>query len=363
MFGSLRFFLAYLVVLSHLTGSVYAHHLGYYAVRAFFVISGFVITSALNEVYQFDGARFWTNRLLRLLPPYYMVWLLTLIAVILLPVESGQYLSAWHHGKSLHDWTLDGILNLLVIPLQFAAPEFRLIPPYWSIAIEIEMYLVLYLLAARNIRLAAAVLAVGICYHVVEVLLGSGWGARYYTAAGAMMPFASGALIYFLGKRNLLRVTPGMTMLAFGVWLANLVLAGWTLPESFVFGTGYYLNSIVFMIVVAGLAQNPFGTSVARIDRTLGEIAYPVFLSQWLVGFIVALMFFPGIWRGWTLTLVATPFIIVAGFGLALLNRRFVEPARTRLRAGRSADALQYRHRDQILDAGYSGALERISVK
>jgi peptidoglycan/LPS O-acetylase OafA/YrhL len=82
MFGSLRFFLAYLVVLSHLVGSQYLSHYGFYAVRGFFVLSGFLMTAALNEVYRFNGERFWTNRLLRLLPPYYMVCAATLAFVV-----------------------------------------------------------------------------------------------------------------------------------------------------------------------------------------------------------------------------------------------------------------------------------------
>lgn len=37
MFGSLRFLLAYLVILSHLVGTEYVGHFGFYAVRGFFV--------------------------------------------------------------------------------------------------------------------------------------------------------------------------------------------------------------------------------------------------------------------------------------------------------------------------------------
>ncbi len=55
MFGSLRFLLAYLVILSHLVGTEYVAHFGFYAVRGFFVISGLMMTAALNEVYGFDG--------------------------------------------------------------------------------------------------------------------------------------------------------------------------------------------------------------------------------------------------------------------------------------------------------------------
>ena len=87
MFGVLRFLLAYLVILSHLVGTDYVAHFGFYAVRGFFVISGLLMTAALNEVYAFDARRFWLNRALRLLPPYYLVCLLTLAAIALAPAH------------------------------------------------------------------------------------------------------------------------------------------------------------------------------------------------------------------------------------------------------------------------------------
>jgi peptidoglycan/LPS O-acetylase OafA/YrhL len=48
--GTFRFVLAVIVVLSHLMGARYTAHMGFFAVRAFFVLSGCVMTSALNEV-------------------------------------------------------------------------------------------------------------------------------------------------------------------------------------------------------------------------------------------------------------------------------------------------------------------------
>jgi len=85
VFGVLRFLLAYLVILSHLVGTDYVAHFGFYAVRGFFVISGLLMTAALNEAYAFDARRFWLNRALRLLPPYYLVCLLTLVAIAVAP--------------------------------------------------------------------------------------------------------------------------------------------------------------------------------------------------------------------------------------------------------------------------------------
>ena len=95
MLGMLRFLLAYLVVLSHLVGSEYMSHFGFYAVRGFFVISGFIMTLTLNETYAFDGARFWANRALRLLPPFYLVSLATLAAVFILPQQAADFLKFW----------------------------------------------------------------------------------------------------------------------------------------------------------------------------------------------------------------------------------------------------------------------------
>src|SRR5262249_28113272 len=124
MFGLLRFLLSSLVVLSHLSGSIYAMHFGYYAVRAFFVVSGFLMTAALNEVYRFDGVRFWTSRLLRLLPLYYLVCLFTLAVLAQFPVESEQFHLRWRINDTLAAWELDGVMNLMVLPLQYASPEF-----------------------------------------------------------------------------------------------------------------------------------------------------------------------------------------------------------------------------------------------
>ena len=70
MLGSLRLFLAFFVVFSHLVGTHYLQHFGFYAVRGFYVLSGFLMTASLNDLYAFDARRYFTNRLLRLMPLY-----------------------------------------------------------------------------------------------------------------------------------------------------------------------------------------------------------------------------------------------------------------------------------------------------
>ena len=332
MFGSLRFLLAYLVILSHLVGTEYVAHFGFYAVRGFFVISGLMMTAALNEVYSFDGVRFWTNRALRLLPPYYLVCALTLVAVAIAPGQAAHYLKFWRGMPSASDLSI----NLAVLPLQFTYGSFRFVPPYWSVAIEIDMYLLLFLVVSRQVSWALITLVAGLSYQVVCMFDSISWSLEYFTAPSAVFPFAVGAVLYFLRQRGRWIATPLAAGCAFAVWIANMVAGGAVLPASHIFGLGYLVDTVCFAVVVSalsGLSPHQFGPVVARIDRTLGEWSYFAFLVHWLAGFLLAGIFFNGDWRGWTLLLAVTPVVLAASAVLAGLNRILVEPLRNRVRS------------------------------
>jgi peptidoglycan/LPS O-acetylase OafA/YrhL len=118
-----------------------------------------------------------------------------------------------------------------------------------------------------------------------------------------------------------------------------MLAAGWILPQSDVFGASYYIGTMLFAFVVAGFADYKPGARIASLDHAVGELAYPVFLLQWLAGFLVALAFFPGTWRGWLLTLAATPVLLGLSIGLAKMNRTMIEPLRTRIRDRALRDA------------------------
>src|SRR5215470_13926890 len=306
MFGTLRLALSFMVVISHLPGSDYFVHFGFYAVRGFFVISGFLMTAALHDVYHFDSKRFWANRLLRVLPPYYLVCLITLLVLIHVPAQAGAYLSSWTSDSP----RFDAVLNLLVLPLQYPETQFRLVPPYWSIAVELQMYALLFIVAARNEGSAIATLWIGFLYHLACFYGDLGFGARYFAAPSATLSFAAGALIYFWMKRGVLSVGPG-----------------------------YYFATFLFVIVVAGLSKIEPTARARRIDQVLGDIAYPVFLVQWLAGFIMSLIISSHSSRGWMLTLASIPLILGMACALALFNERWVEPVRARLRLSAPARA------------------------
>src|SRR5262249_35495891 len=203
-------------------GSQYLAHFGFYAVRGFFVLSGFLITAALNEVYQFNGERFWLNRLLRLLPPCYLVCAATLFFVELAPEQAADYLTFWRLDNSQRDM----LMNLLVLPLQFREPSFRFSPAYWSIAVEIEMYFLLWLVVARREAYAAAAVGIGIVYHLACLDAGYGFGRRYFPAPSALLSVGTGALIYFLRNPGAFNVDARVGGVGLAGWMANMMAAG-----------------------------------------------------------------------------------------------------------------------------------------
>ncbi|MGB9117453.1 acyltransferase family protein [Bradyrhizobium sp.] len=340
MFGSLRFLLAYLVILSHLVGTEYVAHFGFYAVRGFFVISGLMMTAALNEVYGFDGVRFWTNRALRLLPPYYFVCVLTLIAITIAPSEAAEYLKFWHGLPDAGEL----LINLAVLPLQFPYGSIRLVPPFWSVAIEIDMYLLLYLVVSRQMGWALIALVAGLSFQLACVYDAMNWTLTYFTAPSAVFPFAVGAVLYFLRQHGRWVATPLAAGFAFAAWIANMLAGGTVFPASYIFGWGYLFDTICFGVVVSYLSALPsrqFGPLVERIDRAFGEWSYFAFLVHWLAGLLVAGILLNGETRGWTLLLAVTPVVLAASAAFAMLNRKFLEPLRNRVRRshGRSRPA------------------------
>lgn len=332
MFGVLRFLLAYLVILSHLVGTDYVAHFGFYAVRGFFVISGLLMTAALNEAYAFDARRFWLNRALRLLPPYYLVCLLTLVAIAVAPAQAADYLKFWR-GPHLGDL----LANTTILPLQLTYTSFRLVPPYWSVAIEIDMYLLLFLVVSRRMEWAVLALVAGLSFQLTWVFDSMNWSINYFTAPAAIFPFAVGALLYFLRQRNLWVASPRLGAGAFVAWLCNMLAGGAALPETHIFGVGFFLDTLCFAVAVSalsGLQKHRVSPAVARIDQTLGEWSYLAFLVHWLCSFAVASVLPESEQRGWLLLFATTPLVLVACAGFAVFNRKTIEPWRDSVRGG-----------------------------
>ena len=310
--GGLRFVLALLVVVDHLTGVAATDHLGRCAVFGFYVLSGFLITRVLHVGYAFDGGRFWANRFLRLFPVYYAVAGLTLLVVLLFPETAARY-----HGAFVPiGGVMDYANNVLLLPLAFTHGPFRLVPPTWSVAVEIINYGLLWLFMARSALFASIALSLGVAYHIAAFALGLDYYTPFYAA---VLPFACGAMLYFVRP-----LSPKYGGPAFLLLLAYLLVAQHLIGDTRVI---VYGSTILVVIVVASMAC----ASSTRIDQTLGDMAYPIFLTHWLAGLLVVLVV-PSLERGWLLLGLSIVPAALLSWLLTEAARSLIEPLRTQIK-------------------------------
>lgn len=329
MTGAFRFFIASIVVVSHLINTHFHLHLGYYAVRAFFILSSFAMTAALHEHYRFDGVRFWSNRFLRLAPTYLAVCALTSLTIQIVPEQAAQFMPRWAHQATFGDV----MGNIAIVPIVFLGPD-RLIfiEPAWSLAVEIVMYAALFLFVARNAAFAFYGFLLGFYFHLVGTLHDAPFEQIYFSVEGAIMSFSIGALAYFWTRQNARQITPALACLVLAAWLVNLFAEGALAPIDYPRRAGFYVNVLLSTLVCIALPSLKMTPRLRRIDGFLGDLSYPVFLVQWLGGFVGFMLLSGAALRGWSLLAAAALPILLIAAALGWLQRRYVEPLRGRIR-------------------------------
>jgi peptidoglycan/LPS O-acetylase OafA/YrhL len=332
--GIFRFVLAGLVAVSHLSAAGFAEHFGDYAVRAFFILSGLAITAVLNDVYKFSPAPFVKNRLLRLFPGYLIVCAATGAAILLFPRETALFHPRWDTASA---GAPDLLANLAIVPLAFSQPHFRLFEPGWSTAVEIILYGVLFAIAARSERNARIALAIAVAFHVVAFEAGLPFFYRYFSAASALLGFSIGAATYFMLRRGAIKPDGRLAATLALVWAGNMAAADTLAPAGYSTGVGYYLNTALAAGVIAFMPKPP--AFLRQIDKTLGDLSYPIFLCQWIAGFTAAMFLPVPEWRGWMLTAATAPVLLAYACMLAVAQAALVEPARTRIRTSAAGEA------------------------
>ncbi|WP_343734021.1 acyltransferase [Acidovorax sp.] len=332
MLGSLRFFLALFVVIGHLTEGVhFFSHWGVFAVFGFYVISGYLITLILNEIYSFRLSAFVFNRFLRLFPIYYVVATATLIALTL---SSGA--NTFHAAWTIQTRWMDIFGNFLIIPFEFYDSSFRLVPPTWSVAVELVNYLILWLIVARSRTLTFLIFSIVCLYHISSLFGGADWGRRYSPYYAALLPFSAGSLLYFF-KDSVDAIHPQwrtyISKISFASWLINLILCGFIggLGGKF-FNWFFYVNLLSLTAFLYLNLPSSESTPTRWWDKKLGDLAYPIFLTHWIVGYAVSQLLLDGQRRGIILFATSVIPIIAISYALSKIADSMIEPLRAQVR-------------------------------
>lgn len=286
MFGSLRILLAIGVALSHVGITIFGYNLGVASVVAFYLISGYVTSHLLDTQLKTPSDYYW-ERSLRLLPSYWgALGIAALIWLILRP-ENSLFL------QRAPDW-IDWLSNITVISLNFymwsGQDQFMPIPTAWSLAAELQFYLLapwILMLNQRNrfiVTLASLLVWVAAQTGFLQT---DWWGYR-------LLP---GILLMFL---------MGACVLRHERWMLGLV---------------WLTAAIVFCAIMAGL----IGAQPYNVETSVGAVARHTDLNAAIATVPQRLGRF--LWpAGISLLSSALPYVVgLAGGGLS--GRRASQPA------------------------------------
>ena len=281
------------------------------AVQCFFVISGFYMSLILGKRYSLDRAglrRFYSNRLLRLVPTY---WTILLLFVVFAAVNGRFYRFEWAQYFGILEklplstslWiaftnvTMIGQDTLMFmglnetghmqwtgnaetgpIPLHF----FILNPPAWSLSLELWFYMLAPWFAGRHWRTLLGVCVASLALRIVLAVNGYHggiWGDRFFPSE--LLLFVGGMLLERAYSKYQDFFTQTLSKIAFGV-LTVLIVAYWFIPLD---------PSVVhfgFLTIFAGAVPFLFAlTKDNKWDRAIGELSYPLYLCHIFVQLFV----------------------------------------------------------------------------
>jgi peptidoglycan/LPS O-acetylase OafA/YrhL len=276
--GGFRLFLASVVVVHH----SFPFRAGSWAVYVFFILSGYWITQmwhsryvqTRNSYFTFLVSRWW-----RLAPAFFLCIVL------------GFWSGALTHDSAVLSLSTDPAWWLRQIPIAASTGPIKALPPSWSVDVEMQFYLLaplaIYLVSkiSAKVRWPLVVillllpsillwqgfdiatppyLAVFSGFFIAGIVLAlSNWVARSST-------IVTGVVIFLVGTALLVAWPETRT----GLWYEGK----WDVDVSPITSVWWVLGAI---LVVPFVSRNVRVRS-SRLDRFLGNLAYPLYLFHWI---------------------------------------------------------------------------------
>lgn len=320
--GLFRLLLALSVIITH-THPIFNFTLGnpVIAVRSFFVISGFYMALIYPSKYK-SKKLFWKNRALRIFPIYWAVLLFTIIVGFMAHFSTGNWGELEYLVKYIRDFnflTFISVIfsNLFIITRDIFTysgfnPEngllifhkdlynytipawtFLLVPQAWTLVLELMFYLLApYLLKLKNYYLILIFILCIILKYQMQAhgFNGPTWTYRFFPTELCYFLFGIFAFklySYFnIQKLKLRYIGPIVVSLAiFSLSIFNYI------PKYFkisIFNEEWIYYGILAILIpfIFAYSKNMY------LDKKIGELSYPVYISHILVNNVVNPLFF-----------------------------------------------------------------------
>lgn len=271
--GAFRLLLAVLVAVSHMGKNLAGLNPGVVAVISFLIISGFVMTSLIERNYRSieKVGLFYVDRALRLYPQFLFYFVVSCLVIhFLLP---GTPQAAELTVKTIAS-------SVPILPLgfyMFGVAGTQILPPAWSLGLEMCFYLVIPFLLIFNARGAAFILSFGIfllaCLGYIDTDI---YG--YRLLPGVLFMFLCGSYLYKSDRKGV-AIAVGTAIVSGLLFVA--IMTG--LIERQPFNAEVTLGIALGIPAVLLLSRFKFHP----LDEFLGNISYGMFLNHFVVMYLL----------------------------------------------------------------------------
>ncbi len=274
MFGYLRFFLAFLVLLSHIEVKFYTLNPGVIAVVIFYILAGYVVSHIYIDIFAHKKNKlfaFYKDRFLRIYPLYIYVVVITTLFLLLTSFSNPSFT------------TISVINNLTIIPLNYfmyidstilGEPSWWLVPPAWSLATELQAYILLpFALMFKRLKIALAIISF-IIYIVANFSIINPDYFGYRFIVGVFFMFLLGSAIYSF--------TRGDRFFILFIWLSILIavpIFSYTDSFSPTYTKETFIGILIGVPIILAISKLKISLS---FNSTLGSLSYALFLTHFL---------------------------------------------------------------------------------
>lgn len=353
--GLLRFFLAFAVVNIH--GKILGFNIfpADAAVQCFYMISGFYMAMVLNEKYNQPGVSnmiFWKSRIFRIFPAYLLICVLTLGAILVawcwgaVRLEPFSQWTIYSEKFNAFEIVIFSVVQLCLIGLDFlnfltidtngsvvfTSNFFQhpiqlwrllLVPQAWSLSVELYFYCLAPFIVRRSVGfMAILVVASFTCRSVLALAFDfrlDPWSYRFFPSE--LMFFLCGSLAWRLAQKDWNVKSfykKSIVVMCCALIVSAGLLARYGLGGRIFFISPFLMAALfLFLPVIFSITKNN------KIDRYIGELSYPLYISHMLVIWIVSSFFDSyGIWQR---IVVGVGSILFAVLIYQILDRRVDE--------------------------------------
>ena len=329
--GKLRLLLALLVVNSHIgvgyfisfgwePGSIGNYNSGVVAVVIFFAISGFVMSALWKKHY--EGSReanqvrllrvFYLDRLTRLFPQFIFYFVVTLLCIQLLDLQS-----IYWRGIDF------GVLvqNLTMLPsgfYMFLKPHSSFIPQAWSLGLELTFYATVpFLLKKWNWRKIYFFAYTSMLFFLLPFfgLINSDWYG-YRLLPGVFF-------IFIIGMSSVDSSIKRKQTYLISCRLFLGLLLTYSYTRSYLYELQFNKEVLLGAFIATFLIPN-ISTNSSKWDNWCGDLSYGVFLNHILIATLINSYFPSYSSRIVGVVCLVTTAIVFSGLSYYLVERRAV---------------------------------------